>query len=159
MMTDTMWPFSSATCHLLHTSSVFICLFDVLPSPSAIWINVSLYAAYLIIFLSPLGPLCVMYSCVCVYLCEKRLDSSTYLCALSLLSHFPSCPYPFFSPSEIRWCHPTLPLFRYHSSLQCFPELRFDALSTLSLSWIFCLSFSLQTPSPLVLFFSRTFPY
>lgn len=45
-MTDKMCPFSPF--HPLYTSGVFICLFDILSTPSTIWINVSLYALRLI---------------------------------------------------------------------------------------------------------------
>lgn len=64
VMTDVMCPFSSATRHLLHASSVFTYLFDILSSPSSIWNNVSLYAVHLIfIFFSLLRPLYVMCFC------------------------------------------------------------------------------------------------
>ena len=77
--------------------------------------------------------------CVCVYLCETILDSSTY-------HHFPLFPKLslsfFLSPSEIRCCHSPQPLFFFITLLfapYLSSELRFDALSTLSLTWIFCL--------------------
>lgn len=64
VMTDVMCPFSSATRHLLLASGVFIYLFDIFPSPSSIWMNVSLYAVRLMfLFFTRLRPLCMMCSC------------------------------------------------------------------------------------------------
>lgn len=106
VMTDVMFPFSSATRHPLYASGVFICLFDILPSPSTIWINVSLYTVHLILsFFLPSPPSvravlsCFRCRVLCIYICEKLPKSfpSTSLSPVSLFSPFPCHLYPFFS--------------------------------------------------------------
>lgn len=106
--------------------------------------------ALIFIFFHPSPPsvhdvlLCFRYRVLCVYLHVCHFHQP--LTPVLLFFAFYWLSLSFFSPSEIRCCHSPYPLFffitpffaRYFSSV-----LRFDTLSTLSLTWIFSLSLPL----------------
>lgn len=86
---------------------VFSWLFDILPSPSTIWINVSLYAVCLIFYF-----FLYLFLTVCTWCTLVLWMSSVYISVKNYRSHFhqplfplhyclplPCCLYPFFSPS------------------------------------------------------------
>lgn len=124
VMTDVMCPFSSATRHLPFASGVFICLFDTLPSPSTIWINVSLYAMCLIFFF-PLCPLYMMCSCTsdvvsCVYISVRSYWSHFHQPLFPLYHCFPSflAVYILFSLSvRLLFVIPSSLSFSFHTLL------------------------------------------
>lgn len=112
-MTDKMCPLSPL--HPLYTSGVFICLFDILPSSSTIWINVSLYALRLIFvfFLSPHRPLNMVCSCALDVLCVFFQWGATGVISINL--SFPSVTVLPFSLLSISLLLPPPPFFRHHT--------------------------------------------